>query len=625
MEGILKKAQVLILIAVLVSGIAYLTRPAYAAGIYSETSSMTMTPKFVSARKGAKVTLRWSKACSMLQDGSVCDASGYEIQYASNKKFTKAKTLDKGAADCSAVVKLSNLNSLKKYKKYIGKYHFRIRSYVTVDGVKTYSKWSKAAKFKTVCAHFPARIKTPEVIDDIDGNKISLEWEKPNQDISYDGYYVYRKTAADNSWKRMATFESEDVCRHTDDGLSYEEEYSYMVLAYKHFSTRDPRGIVNTSIIHVLSTMDSSKVTATTTKLVLDKPEISAAFRNDDLIVSWDAVSRAQRYEIEISETDDFNIKRTVEVKPMGDCTSYQQPVDGLKEKTLYYIKMKALADNKGETVSSDYSDIKTAKYENLNYTIVFSGNGGKDADGNSVKEYTVQRDTDFKLPKNAFVKDGYTFAGWCAVAENRKKYDMYAFQLGKADYAESQSVKNLAEAGQKITLYACWRGSSPKTAAYWAYKIAKDDTFCYGTVVRNQCWFCGDKYQTFNCNSFCAAAYQHGMPGVIPGFSKLKSNGKYTRRNGSTEPSWWIKEGFVKVGTNISASKIKRGDIICCYGYDKSQKRNRWKHIMIAWKDGKSIVHAAHKGTGPDSLCVATMQTRLNNYKKYTVVRYGG
>ena len=71
MEGILKKAQVLILIAVLVSGIAYLTKPAYAAGIYSETSSMTMAPKFVSARKGAKVTLRWSKAYSVLQDGSV--------------------------------------------------------------------------------------------------------------------------------------------------------------------------------------------------------------------------------------------------------------------------------------------------------------------------------------------------------------------------------------------------------------------------------------------------------------------------------------------------------------------------------------------------------------------------
>ena len=625
MEGILKKAQVLILIAVLVSGIAYLTKPAYAAGIYSETSSMTMAPKFVSARKGAKVTLRWSKAYSVLQDGSVCDASGYEIQYASNKKFIKAKTLNKGANDCSAVVKLSSLNSRRKYNRRIGKYHFRIRSYVTVDGVKTYSKWTRAAKFKTVLAYFPAKMKTPEVMDEIDGNRISLGWDKPNQDISYDGYCVYRKTASDNSWKRIAKFESEDICSYTDEDLSYEEEYSYMALAYKHFSTKDPRGIVNTSVISVLSTMDSAKVTAATTELVLDKPEISVAFKGSDLIVSWDAVSRAQKYDIEISETDAFNIKRTVNVEPMGDFTSYQQPVDGLKEKTLYYVRMRASAENKNETKYSEYSDIKTAQYENLNYTVVFSGNGGEDADGNTVKEYTVQRDTNFKLPKNSFTRKGYTFAGWCAVKADRKKYDMYAFQQGRADYADGETVSNLAEAEQKITLYACWRGSGPEAAAYWAYKIAKDDTFCYGTVVRNQCWFCGDKYQTFNCNSLCAAAYQHGMPGVIPGFSKKKANGKYSRRNGSTEPSWWIKEGFVKVGTNISADKIKKGDIICCYGYDKSQKRNRWKHVMIAWKDGKSIVHAAHKGTGPDSICVASMPKKLDNYKKYTVVRYGG
>ena len=68
--------------------------------------------------------------------------SGYEIQIAANKKFTKnAKTY--------TVKKAKSVS--KKIKKLEGKttYYVRVRAYKNVSGGKLYGKWSKVSRKKT--------------------------------------------------------------------------------------------------------------------------------------------------------------------------------------------------------------------------------------------------------------------------------------------------------------------------------------------------------------------------------------------------------------------------------------------------------------------------------------------
>ena len=71
------------------------------------------------------------------------NASGYELQYSTSKKFAKKATktvLVKSYKTTSKTIK-----KLKANKKY----YVRIRTYRIVDGKKLYSKWSKSKSVKT--------------------------------------------------------------------------------------------------------------------------------------------------------------------------------------------------------------------------------------------------------------------------------------------------------------------------------------------------------------------------------------------------------------------------------------------------------------------------------------------
>ncbi len=70
------------------------------------------------------------------------NVSGYQVQYALNKKFTKKKkTLTVSSGGTSSTV----ISKLKK-RKY---YYVKVRAYVEVNGVKYYGAWSKVKRVKT--------------------------------------------------------------------------------------------------------------------------------------------------------------------------------------------------------------------------------------------------------------------------------------------------------------------------------------------------------------------------------------------------------------------------------------------------------------------------------------------
>ncbi|MEE0844933.1 MAG: InlB B-repeat-containing protein, partial [Eggerthellaceae bacterium] len=83
-----------------------------------------------------------------------------------------------------------------------------------------------------------------------------------------------------------------------------------------------------------------------------------------------------------------------------------------------------------------------------ISYTIGFDGNGGE----GSLADISAFYDCGVTLPANAFVKDGYEFAGW-----NTEMDGSGAF------YADGAQVFNLtATDGVAVTLYAQWIESAP-------------------------------------------------------------------------------------------------------------------------------------------------------------------
>ena len=106
----------------------------------SFTGTITKTFKINPAKQEIQKLTAKSKAffVDWAQKGS---ATGYEIQYATNSKFTSAKkvTITNNKTDKTTVSKLSG-------KK---KYYVRVRSYTTVKGTKYYGAWSSVKNVTT--------------------------------------------------------------------------------------------------------------------------------------------------------------------------------------------------------------------------------------------------------------------------------------------------------------------------------------------------------------------------------------------------------------------------------------------------------------------------------------------
>ena len=110
------------------------------AGKGSYTGTITKTFKINPAKQEIQKLTAKSKAffVDWAQKGS---ATGYEIQYATNSKFTSAKkvTITNNKTDTKTISKLSG-------KK---KYYVRVRSYTTVNGTKYYGAWSASKSVTT--------------------------------------------------------------------------------------------------------------------------------------------------------------------------------------------------------------------------------------------------------------------------------------------------------------------------------------------------------------------------------------------------------------------------------------------------------------------------------------------
>lgn len=86
-----------------------------------------------------KVTVKWKKQATKMSSSTI---TGYEIQLATNSKFTTGKKTVTVSGSASVSKAISSLKGAQKY-------YVRIRTYKTVSGVKYYSPWSASKSVTT--------------------------------------------------------------------------------------------------------------------------------------------------------------------------------------------------------------------------------------------------------------------------------------------------------------------------------------------------------------------------------------------------------------------------------------------------------------------------------------------
>ncbi len=609
MDEILKKSHIFILIAVLIGAAAFLSRPTYAGGAFSEVPYAVKSAGYSSSSDCGIVTIKWSKAYSRLKDGSIEDVSGYEIMYTFNDDLEHAKTVRKGKDATEADIKLKDLNTPLKYSKYIDRFDFRVRSFKSVNGRKSYSKWASADYAKPVKIYAPVTLSSIKA----DRNEVTAEWERV---ANADGYIVYGKKAGSTRWEERAVIEKPKDVDFTDKDLEYSCEYTYSVVSYKTRVSAEP-GKLNTSYLKLLGDTKNNVYKVKTGEFGVDVPTVRAVFSGTDLEIMWHHADGAADYTIQMSKDPEFksNDTRTFEIShdmlPVDEEMQYYTMERDDVDRDDYYVRARAAGTYKKRKYVSDWSETKFAEFGAGTYRIVFDGNGATSGDMDTVVVGTTE---EYELPNSKYSRDGYKFSGWCLEKNNDLFLDAeQPIRYGMPQYVPDDKVKELAESGDEIKLYACWQGSGAEAAADWASTIAADDEFVYGPVVKNHCWFCqgGDKY--YVCNAFIAAAYTHGMP-YFDGYVA-----------GNTRWDWWVKKGFKDIGENVPMSEIKKGDIISCW----VKKKHDWGHIIMAVTDGTDenprIAHAASVGMDDRSIREDPMEKRLSKYAKYHVVRYVG
>ena len=114
-------------------------------GLYVGTTKATfkINPKGTKIKKltaGKKsIKVKWMKRKKKMSSARI---TGYQVQVATNKKFTKNKKTKKVKGYKKTTKTFKNLKGGKKY-------YVRVRTYKTIKGVKYYSPWSKVKKITT--------------------------------------------------------------------------------------------------------------------------------------------------------------------------------------------------------------------------------------------------------------------------------------------------------------------------------------------------------------------------------------------------------------------------------------------------------------------------------------------
>ncbi len=221
-------------------------------GAYSK--SVSFKTAYKTAVSGLKVksatynsaALAWSKASG---------ASGYQIQYSTDKKFSKSKT------NSVTVKKESSVKTTLKKLSVNKTYYVRIRAYKTVKDKSYYGPYSKAVSFKTAYNTAVSNLKVKAASH----NSVTLTWKKLS-DVS--GYQIERKSG--KKWVSVKSV-SKSTASYKITKLNAVTSYTFRVRAFNKISGKTYTGpwkeIKAATGIGPVNKLSFSSLTATSVKL----------------------------------------------------------------------------------------------------------------------------------------------------------------------------------------------------------------------------------------------------------------------------------------------------------------------------------------------------------------------
>lgn len=176
----------------------------------------------------------------------------------------------------------------------------------------------------------------------VDSDTIKLTWDSVD---GADGYYVYRTTYKNGSMNQVKKITSGSTTSWTNNNLTPETTYYYIVTAYAGDIQSEESNIAS-------ATTDADEIT-------VSAPEnVDAELRSDDSIrVSWDKVTEADGYIVYRKASTESKYSVVLETSN-PDLTYCNDSAVNIGETYSYYVI--AYAEIDGSTYNSEASDIVT-------------------------------------------------------------------------------------------------------------------------------------------------------------------------------------------------------------------------------------------------------------------------
>ena len=191
-------------------------KAAYAKKIANATKASVTS---ITAKNATALTVKWS---------AVSGATGYEVYRATSKTGTYKKV-------ANVTGKTSHTNgSLIPGKMY----YYKVRAYVTVNGVTTTYGFG-SAKGRKMTAPAPSSVKAAKA----SSTSATVMWSKV---ANAKGYYVYRATSKSGAYKKIATVKNAQ--KYTNKSLSKGKTYYYKICAYATSSGKAYAGAQSSAV-----------------------------------------------------------------------------------------------------------------------------------------------------------------------------------------------------------------------------------------------------------------------------------------------------------------------------------------------------------------------------------------
>lgn len=174
-----------------------------------KTAPIPDTPVLKASYKNyATATLKWNR---------ISGANGYTI-YRSTKKgsgYKKIATIKRGSTITYTDTGLATGKT----------YYYKIKAFRTVKKDTVYGKASAVSSVKLTL-----KVPTSVSISAKDYRTLTVKWKKVS---GADGYYIYRSTKANGTYKRVGSVKGGSILSYSNQGVTTGRKYYYKVKAYR--------------------------------------------------------------------------------------------------------------------------------------------------------------------------------------------------------------------------------------------------------------------------------------------------------------------------------------------------------------------------------------------------------